>query len=479
MSLTFIGVLLLLIGLPIVFYGGVGAVLALLIACSILGGASTINLTSLGGSSIPPIQFALLLAALRIFLPGSGEAVNVKAAIEANWALALYSVYGVTMALLGPRLFRGELSVPLLRTIPSYYIYAAQPLAPTVQNITTSVYLLGTLFCAIVVHVACNRRGGALALVRTGVVVATINIVLGILVAVTRDTAVGEVFALFRNGNYAQLDQNYRSFIRLSGLFPEPSSYATYSFGWFCFMFECWYRDVLPRRTGPVAFALFALLLASTSSSAYVGLAGFAALFALRMVLPGAIRTDKLTIMFLALLAGAMVAAMMVFIVPAAGAAFVDMVQYMTVAKGQTYSGLQRAFWARKGLEAFVASHGFGIGAGSFRSSSVATAIIGSTGVIGVAAVVIHLFRVIKPLHASTYEPVVDERTAIGAAAGWAAMLLLVPYSLILASCDLGTDFAIFAGAALALRAAPARRGARPNPTSAPLERSTAMEYGH
>ncbi|WP_231639459.1 hypothetical protein [Sphingomonas profundi] len=459
MTLTFIGVLLLLIGLPVALFGRVEALLALLIGCTILGGASAINLPALGGSSIPPIQFALLLAGIRIFPAGSGQVRRVRHAVEANWALILYTLFGLTMAIAGPRLFRGEIAVPLLRSRLTAYLYAVDPLVPTPQNLTTAIYLIGTAMCAIVAYVACGGRRGPATLVRTGVAVAWINVVLGVLVAASRETPLGDVFALFRNGSYAMLDQQYGGFVRLSGLFPEASNYATYSFGWFVFMLECWMRDVMPRRTGTLALALLGILVASTSSSAYVGLAAHGAVIAARLLLPGALRSDKLVAMLVALVVAGIAACLMIVALPAATAAFADMLQYMTVAKGQSASGLQRAFWARKGLEAFSVSHGLGIGPGSFRSSSLVTAILGSVGVIGMALAAIHVARVLKPLRASTYLPVADGRIAVGAAAGWAALMLLVPYSVVLPSCDLGTDFAIFAGAALALRAS-ARRSA-------------------
>ena len=466
MTLTFIGVLLLLIGLPIMLYGRIEAVIGLLIACGLLSGSAALALPALGGSTIPPVHFALLFGAGRIFLPGSGQAPRVRAAIEANWPLLVFTIVGVALAVIGPRLFRGALDVAPLRPLPSAYIYAAEPLRPTPQNLTTAIYLIGTAIVAIVVHVACGGRRGARVLVNAGVVAAWTGIALAVLIAIGHGTALDEVVALVRNGAYAQLDQQYRSFIRLSGLFPEPSSYATYAFGWFCFMVECWIRDVQPRRAGPTALALLATLLASTSSSAYVSLAAYSLFLGMRLLLPGAVRSDKLVAILLTALAGGMMAAIVFFMLPAAGGAFIDMVHYMTVGKSQSYSALQRAFWARKGLEAFTVSHGIGTGPGSFRSSSLATAILGSTGLIGALLVLIHLARVVQPLRRSSYDPVIDEPGGVGVAAGWAALMLLVPYSVNAPSCDLGSDFAIFGAAALALRAASLRARRAPAPAA-------------
>ena len=455
---TFLGIALLLIGLPLVLLGRIEALIPLLLGCTIFGGGSAVDLPALGGSSIPPIQLAIALGTARIMLPGSVPQRHAALAVESNWALLLYTITAVALAVIGPRLFQNQIAIPPLKPLTSQYLYAVERLRPTTQNLTTSIYMIGTLLCAITAYVACSGRHGAAVLVKTAVIVAWINIALGVTVALVRDTPLEGFFALFRNGNYAQLDQQLGGFVRLNALFPEPSVYATYCFGWFCFMAECWYRDVMPRRTGATALGLLAILLASTSSSAYISLAVYTLVLAVRMLLPGAARSGKLTIMMLVALAAAMAGAILFFTVPAAGGAFVDMVRSMTVGKTGSLSALQRGFWARKGLEAFTTSRGMGIGAGSFRSSSLLTAVPGSAGILGSLFALVYLARVVKPLRETTYRSAVDERTGTGAAAGWAAAMLLVPYSLTLPSCDLGTDFAIYGGAALALRASGAGR---------------------
>jgi hypothetical protein len=105
-------------------------------------------------------------------------------------------------------------------------------------------------------------------------------------------------------------------------------------------------------------------------------------------------------------------------------------------------------FWAMQGINAFTFSMGLGIGAGSFRSSSLIMAIIGSMGVIGIVTFVAScavLFLPRKPMEDKT-------RQAISEATAWAAVAGLIPAMVMLGAPDPGMEFAAFAGISLALR---------------------------
>ncbi|MEI6643570.1 MAG: hypothetical protein WCL10_16175, partial [Novosphingobium sp.] len=137
---------------------------------------------------------------------------------------------------------------------------------------------------------------------------------------------------------------------------------------------------------------------------------------------------------------------------PRFAAAFGEMIRHMTVDKGETLSALQRRFWAWQGLDAFVKSAGIGIGPGSFRSSSLATAVLGCTGVIGAAALSLHFLKAFSPLRQSVWTPVADEALSTAAACSWAMLMGIAMASISSATCDPGTDIAFLGGAGLALR---------------------------
>jgi hypothetical protein len=449
---TWIGFVIMAAGVYLLFRGGVLATFAFVVFCGLFGGSSAINLPALGGSSVPPITFALGFLILRLLLPGSGYGALVTEAIKANRFLAGFIVYGVVMAYLGPRMFGADIKVvPMRSTDPK--IYATYPLTFTSQNITASIYLLGTFACAAASYAACRIEGGARVLVGTACVIMAIHMTMGIASVVLAGTAFSDFLALFRNANYAMLDQQINGFVRMTGIMPEPSAYAGYGFTWTIFLIECWYRDVRPKLTGGLGLAMLFTLLASTSSTAYVSIAAYTAIFLGRLLLiPHGIRSVKLvTILIVAIIVTTLISAVLL-LNEGLVKQLSDILLELTVNKQNSESGIQRGLWARQGLKAFSASSGIGIGPGSFRSSSIATAILGATGLIGTICFLCYLLVLLKPLRSSTYHRLVSKTDSTGVAATWAAFAVLIPAGIAAPGPDPGADFAVLAGASLALR---------------------------
>ncbi|HEX4178248.1 MAG TPA: hypothetical protein VHY57_07405, partial [Rhizomicrobium sp.] len=144
---TVFGLLITAFALWVMFRPAIDMVILVLFA-SLLGGASAINLPALGGSSITPANFALVFLTLRILLSPLGQAPLVLGAVKQNIFLVAFAVYGVLMAFLLPRVFYHSFNVPSLRVI-SLQIYAVSPVQFSSQNITTSVYMIGTMLAAL------------------------------------------------------------------------------------------------------------------------------------------------------------------------------------------------------------------------------------------------------------------------------------------------------------------------------------------
>lgn len=454
MSLTIFGVLVTVIGLLLLVRGSMAAMLGFAMMTTLLGGSAALNLPSLGGSSIPPANLALVFLMLRAVLPGPGQMAALAPSLRANAFLLVFALYGTVSAYLLPRLFNGAAKVTPLRPGAVRQLYEAAPIHFSSQNITTSVYLLGTLAAGLGAHVGASRPGAAPVILRIGIAIAIIHASLGFLSVVAPGTPLQMVIEAFRNGHYAQLDQSLAGVSRMNGIWPEASGFSAYGCGWFIFMSELWLRDVRPRWTGFAASLLALALAASTSSTAYVGLGGYFAVGTLRCVLlPGSIPPRKLLTLIAAGFGTITLVAALMVVAPPILATATKILRVMTVDKTDSYSGLQRLYWAKQGLDAFLASWGLGIGAGSFRSSSLIMAILGSMGVIGITAFFGHLLRVFKPLRASTHFAPPDLPTAVGSSASWAAVLMLMPAAVASPSPDPGIVWAIFAGIALALRA--------------------------
>jgi hypothetical protein len=453
MELTFIGLAQLAIGCIIVLAGGLRTAFAVLIGMGLLGGSAAINLPSLGGSSIQPVQFALLFVYLRILTPRGGFTGLLPDAVRANMWLVLFTFYGTAAALIMPHIFAGSLDVFPMRPPDVTDPFYTEPLQPSSQNITACVYLIGALMIALAAWCTCRIQGGINTVIAALVWVSWLHIALGIIAAVARGTPFDAVLDVFRNASYAQLNQDADGFIRISGLFPETSAFAAFGYGLFAINAELWLRSIRPKATGPVALALFAILFVSTSSTAYFGLAIYVLFFVLRtLLIPGATRWPKLRAVLMCAGGLAILTAILVAAMPALSQSIFDVILQMTVNKSGSESGAQRLFWTMQGFDAFRISWGLGVGPGSYRSSSVLIAILGTMGIIGGATFLLHLNRVLQPARRSTWEETDSPADTVGGAFAIAALLSLIPAAVGSSSPHPDVLFCIFSGAALAVR---------------------------
>ncbi len=453
MSVTLFGVLVIVTGSWLLLRGSIVAMLIFVMICSLMSGAAALAPSGLNGSTVPPAATAMPFLILRCLLPGTGTARVVGQAIRATIWLGFFALYGALTAYVLPRIFAGTIAVTPLRPIAGDNLFVTYPLAFSAQNVTVSVYLLLTAFGALCSFVALRQPGAPRLWARAVSVVALLHAGFGFASVVLAGTPLEAILKFFRNGFYAQLDQTVQGLVRMNGIAPEPSGYALYGFGYFVLATELWLRDVDPRWTRAASIALGSALLLSTSSTAYVGLAGYAMIGGLRLfIMPGGVRSGKLLALGAMAGLGAVLALLLVLRHPEAWNAVASMASRLLFEKGESLSGQQRLMWAKQGLAAFWASGGLGIGVGSFRSSSLVTAIIGSVGVIGTTAFVAHLLAVVKPLRRSTYHapPPIEQR--MGVAASWTVLVMLVPAAVTAASPDPGLSWGLTSGAALALR---------------------------
>ncbi|MCJ2179790.1 glycoside hydrolase [Novosphingobium album (ex Hu et al. 2023)] len=465
MALTFIGWLELAIGIILLIAGSLRSTFAFMLLTGLLGGSAAILLPSLGGSSIPPLELAILFVYVRMLSPERGNFTLLYDALWANSALLLFTAYGIAIAFLGPHLFAGQINVTPMRVGEATGLFDTDPLMPSSQNITSAFYMFGSLLVAIAAHTVCRRNSEGLnTMISAGIAIGWWHIALGIIDLITRDTSAATYLDLMRNGNYAQLDQSSQGFVRIRGLFTETSAFAEFGFGYFVLSAELWYRSIRPRATGILALCLAAILFFSTSSTAYVSLFAYVTFVVARMLLlPQMVEGSRVRQIAFSILAGGVMVAVLMLSVPELPSAIGDLVLDATVNKSTTSSGQQRLFWALQGWDAFKVSYGLGIGPGSFRSSSMITAILGSMGVIGVVTFTTYLILVFAPWRVSTFARAAEPQDSVGGAFAVAALLCLAPAAVASPKPDPGTNFGFFAGVALASRSRKTRSHA-PHP---------------
>jgi hypothetical protein len=461
LELTFIGLIQAVAGLAIVVAGGPGSAFLFLVLSGLFDGSAAVLLPALGGSSIPPVQFALLFVFLRIMVPRGGVYGHFPDAVRANAWLVLFCFYGIAHAFIGPRLFGGAISVYPMRPNPESGLFDVIPLWPTSQNLTAATYLLGSLLLALAAYIFCRSRGGAKVLVDASLWGGWFFIITGLVDLTTRGTPFEEFLSIFRNGDYVQMNVEIDGFVRIRGLLPEASSYAGSCFIFFVINAELWYRSVRARATGLLSIALALMLVMSTSSTAYVALTGYSLVFLLRaLAVPGISPKGKLLRVSLVGFMILVLVAILMAVIPELPAAISKMVLEMTVEKSSSDSGRQRLFWAMQGVHALTESRGLGIGPGSFRSSSMITAIAGSMGLIGLVSFAMYLLAVFQPSRRSSWSEGGELPQTLGGAFASAAVFSLIPAAIGSPQPSPPATFSILAGAALALRPALNRRSA-------------------
>lgn len=450
--ITQFGIFIVLIGGYLMLRASTLAMLLFVMLTTLLGGSSAFNLPN--GSSVLPGVMAVLLLTMRGVLPSHRPTGTLRSSLDANLPLVLFTFYGVAGAVILPFIFAGVIDVAPLRPIFTSDPFATQPLVFTPQNLTSAGYLFTTMLGAVCAYGAVQAAGAERRVARVGAIVAITHAGLGLASVVLAGTPLTAFFKFFRNALYNQLDQDVAGLSRMSGIFAEPSNYAGYGFIYFVFVTELWLRHIDRRWTGWGSALLFVALIISTSTTAYIGISAYAVILMLRQIcFPHTVSVQKLVPMAFGALAIAALIVGTLVIRPETLRVVEVVYRIMIVNKSESESGLVRLMWARQGIEAFWASGGLGVGVGSFRSSSLGTAILGSMGVIGIATYTAQMLRVFQPFRRSTYVESADARINVGVAAAWTVIVMSVPSFVSAPSPDPGLNWGLLAGIALGLRA--------------------------
>lgn len=445
MSLTVTGLLVIALGVWCQF-GNPARVLLAMMAMTLFEAADAADLTALGGASITPAKLFLAFLALRVVSMRSGVA-----ALAAE--LAPRRVFVVYLALLAwvlasgilfPRLFEGATSVFSLDR--STIDVGAVPLRPSGGNITQGVYALGSFAIALCVAVLARRDGGYAVVLKGLLLVSALDIFFALADIVTAATHTGFLLDAVHTGSYAFLTSDEAGGLkRISGSFSEASSFATFSLELLAVNLTLLVHGIRPRTTGCFSGLLALFLVLSTSSTAYVGLAVFAAAFGIYAVYRLARYGERRAVaIFAATMAcGGLVVCLVLLFAPGIADTAWTILDLTIFSKGTTDSGIERASFNTQAVQIFYDTWGLGAGIGATRTSNYFYLLLSNLGVVGLvlfAALIIALMR-LRPRDTLTR----DER-GIVASARVGVLAALVPALLIATIFDLGTLFYILVG---------------------------------
>ena len=297
------------------------------------------------------------------------------------YLVCFLSIYAIGSAYFMPKLFANDVEV----FVPHDGVLVKTPLGPVSGNFNQSAYILfnSLAFFAIAILL---RQGRVTDLRRAYLVWAFINASLGLIDVLSKIAGLGDVLSPIRTASYVMLSGDVAGgFFRIVGGFPEASAYASAgSLPSLAFAFTDWQLNQ-SRSSLVVAIVLTALLITSTSSTAYGGLGLSVAFYGLAVgvnFLRGRIFTHHVALLLFLWTALTILLALCLYdehlIDP-----LVDMLANATINKSTSFSAIERGTWNKLSLSNFVETYGVGVGLGSTRSSSWPISVLAQLGVVG------------------------------------------------------------------------------------------------
>ena len=451
MTFEVIGLVALCIGLWSAISGGVMKYYGLVVS-TLFGSAAAIVLPSLGAVSIQPAHLILLVLAVGVFANPHAWSVVIPALRfpkSGFWLIATVA-YGALGALLFPRLFAGSTYVNAIGVTEYGPSFSAVPLAPTSGNFTQTVYFAGDFVCFCIAYVWASAPGGVGRLVSALLAYCIGNVLFAGIDLATFWTGTGYLLEFMRNAAYTLHDETVvYGLKRIVGSFTEASSFAYASIGALGFALRLWLGGYRPWLTFALSVVTLALLVFSTSTTAYAALPVFLLLayfYVVVQVLTG--RSSRAMASFV-VFAPLVVAVILLVIAlqPALQTTVSDYMNVLVFNKGATQSGIDRGRWNEIAVRNVIDTYGLGAGIGSVRASSFVVAVLANLGIPG--AITFGVF--LASLFRRSIAPCDVPDDLFRSAAQFGCIALLIAGSISGALIDLGLPFFIMAGLASAI----------------------------
>lgn len=450
-----------LIGLITVVFGGIAVLRSSAMALTVLCCAGLLQAASamaFGSANITPGHFSVAFFVLAIVIRENpfGYGVMAMQPGRPGLILAVLGAWAFASSILMPRLFAGEFFVFPMNTQTKRILEV--PLNPAGANFNQAVYFIAGLVIFLAVS-SMARTPQNLARAGMALIICTVlNLIIVLVDTVSFAIGASAMLDFMRNADYAQLfSHQFMGVKRITGSYPEASSFATASAGLFAFCFRLWRSGIKSELTGIVSLLTFFAIMFSFSSTGYVTVIVYLT-FAYALTATGLdskspanplSTTNRRMFVSLGPLL-AMAAAVAVAVKPDLLDPIFQTFDRSITSKLDSASGVERSSWNMAGMRAFFETYGIGAGVGSVRTSSFLVGVLANTGVIGAilfAGFFYGLFRSKPELTA----PLADEDSRVYASAARAGC-----FTILLAACvsgstiDLGIHFYVMAGMACA-----------------------------
>ena len=453
MEVSLLGPVTLLAGIACLFARSETAIYWLMFF-SIANAAGTFSISGFG---LPPVNmFALFFCLRAVLLPyGTAVAVSSLRPPKAGFYLAMLVVLGVISAVFFPRIMQGATFIIFAdRGLESQDTLLMRPLSGGSGNITQTFYLLEALAVFTAAHVYA-RYVAAEVLLRAFLFLALLNLAFAAFDVISDALGASYLMAPFRSGGYSILSQQVVGGIRrIIGSFPEPSSFASFSFQMFAGSFIMWHMSFGGRTMLLAMIANLMLLIVSTSTTGYVALAVITLMFLSWLLYSffarGWLRRSGIAMFGIAFVGLAAAGFYAFELVPTA----VSTVLGETLNKNDSVSAIERGAMNNQAWSNFTDTYGLGAGLGSARASSFFFVMLSNLGVVGAFLFLIFTAQLLlagRPADRNS------DRASILAKSQVVSILICACISG--GVFDLGTQFYFWAGIVSALAIAARRSG--------------------
>jgi len=446
MSFEIIGVIALVLGLAsLIWFHGLKY--DVFVAATLLGSSAAIILPQLS-ISVQPAHLLLGVYAGSLFTSKEGlrnVLKGVRFAKPGFWLLVT-TIYGIVGAFLFPRIFAGFTYVNAIGATAWGFSATPVPLGPSSGNLTQTIYFIGDLVAFLIAYAWAQTEQGRSGLAKALLIYAIGNVVFAVADLATFWSGTGYLFDFIRNAAYTMHnDTVILGLKRIVGSFTEASSFAYASIGALAYVLSLWLDGVKPRLTLFLSILTFALMIFSTSTTAY----GALPVFLLCFFIVATVRifqrnVSSQTIAFV--LFGPLLATMAALVVaqtPSVRDTIMNYADLLILNKSASTSALERGEWNASALRNLFETFGFGAGIGSVRASSFPLAVLSNLGVPGALAYMAFLAALLFGRNAAIAEAAIAPYCR---AAKWSCFALLIAGTLSGALIDLGLPFFMAAG---------------------------------
>ncbi|MEN3110950.1 hypothetical protein ACFONG_03740 [Uliginosibacterium paludis] len=446
MALEWIGMVFLAVAM-VFLWSRPERLLGLQIVATVFGGSAAISLPALGGTTVAPAL--LCLAILSVCILKFGHLNNLFESMapgKAGFWLLLLTLWGILSASVLPRLFSGDVSVVSMNRA-AFGAGDGVPidlLSPGSGNITQPLYVVGELAVFSVALIFLQLEDGLRLAARAVIWVAGLNVLAACIDLFGFYSGLGNLLEPLQTASFAFMPEAaFAGIKRINGTFPEASAFAGFTLPVLAFCYVLYREGLWRRTTGPLALASLVVLLLSTSSAGYGGIALYAAC-AVAVSLASGLRQGGKTHVghYMALGAwGALAITILLLALPSLREQAWTIIESTLLYKGESSSAMERGEWNLVSWNAFLDTWGLGVGLGSARASSLPMVLVSNLGLPGTLLFLAFIWQVLLGRLPAGIDP---QHRAITKAARHGVGAALIVAVLVASVFDLGVLFYVF-----------------------------------